>query len=83
MARTEKTASEIRRLIQARIYASADCACRDCHANQVHWHAPDDTGCNWELHSYNGPASCAGAIDSIVAELQKQINLVPQAATVS
>jgi hypothetical protein len=77
MTRTLASASEIRRLIQARLYASDahDGACRECHANQVQKKAPGADGCNWELHSYNGPAGCADTVAAIVAELQKTHNL--------
>jgi hypothetical protein len=77
MSRTLASASEIRRLIQARLYA-ADAlggACRECHANQVHKRAPTPDGCNWELHSFNGPAQCADVVAAIVAELQQSHNL--------
>jgi hypothetical protein len=77
MARTTASASEIRRLIQARLYA-ADAqggACRECHANQVQKKAPDAGGCNWELHSFNGPAGCADVVAAIVAELQQAYSL--------
>lgn len=77
MPRTTASASEIRRLIQARLYASDahGGACRECHANQVERKAPDADGCNWALHSFNGPAACADVVDAIVAELQKTHNL--------
>lgn len=77
MPRTLASASEIRRLIQARLYASdaLDGACRECHANQVQARAPDASGCNWDLHSYNGPAQCAEVVATIVAELQSTHNL--------
>lgn len=77
MARTTASASEIRRLIQARLYASdANAgACRECHANQVQKKAPGADGCNWELHSFNGPAGCADVVAGIVAELQQAYNL--------
>jgi hypothetical protein len=77
MARTNASASEIRRLIQARLYASDanGGACRECHANQVQKKAPGADGCNWELHSFNGPAGCADVVAAIVAELQQSHNL--------
>ena len=77
MTRTRASASELRRLIQARLYAADDMngACRECHANQIHARPPDADGCNWELHSYNGPAQCASVVDAIVAELQRQYTL--------
>ncbi len=77
MTRTLASASEIRRLIQARLYASdaQGGACRECHANQVQKHAPDADGCNWSLHSFNGPAGCADVVNGIVADLQKAYNL--------
>jgi hypothetical protein len=77
MARIISSSSEIRRLIQARLYASdaQGGACRECHANQVQKKAPDADGCNWELHSFNGPAACAGVVAEIVADLQKVYNL--------
>jgi hypothetical protein len=77
MTRTRVSASEIRRLIQARLYASdaQGGACRECHANQVEKQAPDAAGCNWALHSFNGPAGCTDVVNGIVAELQRQYNL--------
>jgi hypothetical protein len=77
MARTTASASEIRRLIQARLYATdaQGGACRECHANQVQKKAPDADGCNWELHSFNGPAGCADVVGAIVAELQQAYRL--------
>lgn len=77
MTRTPASASEIRRLIQARLYASdaKGGACRECHANQVERKAPDAEGCNWELHSFNGPAGCADVVNAIVAELQREYSL--------
>jgi hypothetical protein len=77
MARTLVSSSEIRRLIQARLYASDSHggACRECHANQVTRRAPGADGCNWELHSFNGPQQCADTVAAIVAELQRTHNL--------
>ncbi len=77
MGRVIASASEIRRLVQARIYASTelDGHCRDCHANQIEKRAPDASGCNWELHSFNGAATCADVIARIVADLKAQYNL--------
>ncbi len=77
MARTIASSSEIRRLIQARLYASDAHAgaCKACHANQVQKKAPDADGCNWELHSFNGPAQCGDVVAAIVADLQKAYNL--------
>lgn len=77
MARTIASSSEIRRLIQARLYASDahGGACKTCHANQVEKKAPDADGCNWELHSFNGPAVCAEVVATIVADLKQAYNL--------
>jgi hypothetical protein len=77
MGRTLASASEIRRLVQARIYASTemDGKCRECHANQIERRAPDANGCNWDLHSFNGPSTCAAVVTAIVADLQRQYNL--------
>lgn len=77
MTKSRASASELRRLIQTRLYASEtlDGACRECHANQVQGRAPDAAGSNWELHSYNGPAQCADVVNAIVAELQARYEL--------
>jgi hypothetical protein len=77
MVRRVTDAVELRQMIQKGIDDSTvlDRDCRECRANEVYWHEPDSTDCNWDLHSFAGPPNCAGVVRSIVESLRKQFNL--------
>lgn len=77
MVRKIVDADALRQMIQKQIDASTelDGDCRECRSNEVYWHEPDETGCNWNLHSFTGPPECAGVIRGIVAPLRRQFNL--------
>ena len=70
-------ASELEKLIQDEISTSKvlDGDCQDCKVNSVYWHEPDDSGSNWDLHSFSGSSACTEFILSIVAKFKPIYNL--------
>jgi len=72
MTRELTTKDELQDMIQSAIEKSTDLDgdCRDVIANEVYWHEADQSGCNWDLHSFRGDTSCAGVVNRIVAELR-------------
>ncbi len=77
MTKTLIAASELEKLIQDEISTSKalDGDCKDCKVNSVYWHEPDESGSNWDLHSFNGSSACADVILSIVAKFKPIYNL--------
>jgi hypothetical protein len=68
---------ELRALIQERISNSfeLDGDCRGVIVNSVYWHEPDETGTNWDVHSFRNVTGCEGVVRAIVAEFKKKYNV--------
>ena len=77
MSRTSKTAPELKRLIQARMDALEDVEedGEQVFAHEVDWHEPDETGCNWNMSGYRGPADYATEIRLLINSLRRQYRL--------
>lgn len=77
MNKTLITAAELEKLIQDRISKSEelDGDCRSCIVNSVYLREPDESGSNWDLHSFRGPANCAEVISDITAKFKLGFNL--------
>ena len=80
--RTLKTAAVLRHLIQLRIDALADDEDEgdQLFARDVEWHAPDESGCNWDMRGYRGPAAYATGVRLIVNNLRREYRLAEDAA---
>ena len=78
MSRTSKTAPELKRLIQARMDALEDVEedGEQVFAHEVDWHEPDETGCNWNMSGYRGPANYATEIRVLINSLRRQYGLI-------
>lgn len=76
---TKKTivSDELVKLIQDQISNSAelDGDCRDCRVASVYWHEPDESGSNWDMNSFQGPATCGNFILAVVAKFKTIYNL--------
>ena len=72
-----KTAAELKRLIQARMNALDDVEedGEQVFAHDVDWHEPDESGCNWNMSGYRGPANYATDIRRIVNNLRREYRL--------
>ena len=77
MSRTSKTAPELKRLIQSRMDALEEVEEDGEHvfAREVDWHEPDETGCNWNMNGYRGPANYATEIRLLVNALRREYHL--------
>jgi hypothetical protein len=72
-----KTAAELKHLIQIRMNALHDVEedGEQVFAHDVDWHAPDETGCNWNMKGYRGPVDYATEIRAIVNNLRREYRL--------
>lgn len=79
---TVKTAAALRHLIQLRIDALADVEEQgdQVFARDVQWHAPDDSGCNWDMSGFRGPAEYATEVRLIVNSLRREYRLAEDPA---
>lgn len=77
MTREIATKDELRQMIQDAIDQGTDLDgdCRDVVANEVYWHEADESGCNWNLHSFRGDRSCADVVARIVGTLRTQYRI--------
>lgn len=72
-----RTATGLRHLIQLRIDALAEAEDDgdQLFARDVEWHAPDESGCNWDMSGYRGPAGYATEVRLIVNSLRREYRL--------
>ena len=79
---TVKTAAALRHLIQARIDALMDDEDEggQVFAREVEWHAPDESGCNWDMSGSRGPAGYATEVRLIVNNLRREYRLAENQA---
>lgn len=77
-----KTAAELKRLIQIRMDALEDVQDdgEQVFAHDVDWHEPDESGCNWNMNGYRGPANYATEIRTIVNKLRRAYRLSAEPA---
>jgi hypothetical protein len=77
-----KTAAELKRLIQIRMDALEEVQDdgEQVFAHDVDWHEPDESGCNWNMNGYRGPANYAMEIRVIVNNLRREYRLSAEPA---
>jgi hypothetical protein len=77
MPRVVKTAAELKHLIQIRMNALEEVEedGEQVYARNVDWHEPDESGCNWNMDGYRGPANYATEIRAIVNALRREYRL--------
>ena len=75
---TVKTAAALKHLIQARMDALDDVQDDDeqIFARDVEWHAPDESGRNWNMAGYRGAAGYASEVRLLVDHLRREYRLV-------
>ena len=44
-------------------------------ARDVEWHEPDETGCNWNMSGYRGPANYATEIRVLIDSVRREYRL--------
>jgi hypothetical protein len=49
-------------------------------ARNVDWHEPDESGCNWDMDGYRGPANYALEIRVLVNKLRREYRLSAEPA---
>lgn len=74
---TVKTAAALKHLIQLRIDALTELQDDgdEVFARDVKWHAPDESGCNWDLSGFRGPAEYATDVRLIVNNMRREYRL--------
>ena len=74
MPKAVKTAAELKHLIQSRMNAPDEVEedGEQVFAHDVDWHAPDESGCNWDMNGYRGAANYATEIRSVVNKLRRE-----------
>jgi hypothetical protein len=77
MPKVLKTAAELKRLIQIRMNALEEVEedGEQVFAHDVDWHEPDESGCNWNMNGYRGPANYATEIRVLVNKLRREYGL--------
>ena len=72
-----KTASALKRLVQARMNALDDPQedGESVFANEIEWHAPDEIGRNWNMPGYRGAAGYATDVRMLVDRLRREYRL--------
>lgn len=77
MPKIAMSAAELKRLIQIRMDALEDVEedGEQVFAHNVDWHEPDESGCNWNMNGYRGPADYATEIHAIVNNLRREYRL--------
>ncbi|RZT36621.1 hypothetical protein [Cupriavidus agavae] len=79
MTRTIKNKAELKAMIRAEQEKLP--VCKGTCFGDVCWHAPDDSGCNWQLSKMEGENSsaCLEAIGAHVSKLQAEFNIPEEA----
>jgi len=79
MAREVISLDAIRERIEAQIRTNPEF--NDVRPLMPHWHEADETGCNWDLNYWNGPAhlalECRKWVQSFVIDLRTKVNTAP------
>ena len=77
MSRVTKTAAELKHLIQMRMNVLDEIEHDDeqVFARDIDWQEPDESGCNWDMIGYRGPAGYAAAVRSLVNTLRREYRL--------
>lgn len=72
-----RTATALKHLIQKRMDALDSLQDDDeqVFAHDVEWHTPDESGCNWDMKGYRGPAGYATEIRVLVNGLRREYRL--------
>jgi hypothetical protein len=73
-----RTAVALKHLIQIRMNAldEVEDAGDEVYAHDVEPHAPDESGCNWNMDSYRGPTEYASAVRLLVNRLRREYRLI-------
>jgi hypothetical protein len=79
---TKMTAAELKHLIQIRMNALADVEAdgERLIAHDVEWHAPDESGRNWDMDGYLGPADYATEVRVLVNSMRREYWLADERA---
>ncbi|MGZ8230878.1 MAG: hypothetical protein ACXWUS_14670 [Burkholderiales bacterium] len=74
---TIKTAAALKHLIQLKLDALDEVQDDDeqIYAREVEWHAPDASGCNWDMTGYRGPAGYGLEVRVLVNALRREYRL--------
>lgn len=75
MTRETKTADELRQMVQERMDERTKIDNDSVVAAEVYWHAPDETGCNWSIRSFDGDHSWVPAFNGILRTVRDKFNL--------
>lgn len=79
---TLKTAAALKHLIQLRLDALDDVQDdgEQIFAREVEWHAPDASGCNWDMSGYRGPTGYGLEVRVLVNALRREYRLSEDSA---
>ena len=77
MSKVVKTAAELKHLVQIRMNALEEVEqdAEQVYARDVNGHEPDESGCNWNMDGYSGPANYATAVRALVNGLRREYRL--------
>jgi hypothetical protein len=73
--KTIRAKTDLQRLISTAAAACEDC--RDAVFAEIHWHAPDEMGCNWNTNSLRGSDwfGCVDCINPAMIQLRNAYNI--------
>jgi len=73
-----RTAATLKRMVQLRMDALDEVQedGESLFANDIHWHAPDEAGRNWDMKGYRGTAGYATDVRMLVNRLRREYRLV-------
>ena len=76
---TQVTAAELKQVIQRSMDALEEVEedGERVFARDVDWHEPDESGCNWDMDGYRGPANYATTVRVMVNHLRREYRLRP------
>lgn len=71
------TAAELKTVIEARLNALDDVLedGEQLFANEISWHAADESGCNWTMESYRGARNYASSVSMAIHKLRREYRL--------
>ncbi len=78
MSRQLASNEELTRMINDRFRKGKELGgdCREVKIGGVVPYAePDESGCNWDVYTYNGPLGCSDVFRLVKEEFRKQYNL--------
>ncbi len=77
MSRRILAAEELNQMIRSEMHKYEECA--KVSLRSVYWHAPDNTGCNWDVNMWEGDVSdalaCKERIVAVVRDLRARFNV--------